>query len=90
MSGFKAGMAVDKIRVHKSRKGKDEACANFERELNGGKTWNEWLQSCKSKDEFDKHNSEAWKVYDDTERNWRDYQGSQDWPAMRQIDEMQD
>jgi hypothetical protein len=90
MAGFKAGMDISKIRVHAGRKGKDEACQAFERELNGGKTWNEWLQSCKTKEEFDKHNAEAWKVYDDTERNWSDYRGSEQWPAMKQIDDMRD
>lgn len=90
MAGFKAGMDISKIRFHAGRKGKDEACQAFERELNGGKTWQEILQACKTREEFDAHAADAWKIYDDTERSWRDYLGSQDWPAMKQIDGLRD
>ncbi len=85
---FKTGMDISKIGIHVGRKGVAEAATALERDLNGGKTWREWLSSCASHPDFEKHKAEAWQVHFDTERSWRDYVGSQDWPAMKQIDDL--
>jgi hypothetical protein len=86
-NGFKAGMAIDKIRMHIGRGAKlDAAHITFERELNGGKTWKEILEDCKTPEQFADHKANAWQVYDDTWSQWNSFIGSQDWPVQKEVD----
>lgn len=84
---FKTGLDTSLIRMHLGRGKKlDDAVTAFEKELNGGKTWNEALQACKCPADFENHKANGWQVHSDTWSAWNNFRGSEHWPIQKEVE----
>lgn len=80
------GIDAERIRVVGGRANAERQRDEFERELNGGKTWNELLSGCKSLEEIDRVAQDGWQVHSDTDRSWSEMKSYATWPERVQTD----
>lgn len=83
---FVGGIAADKIEVIGGRANAEKRREAFERELNGGKTWNEALQASQSKEDVENVRNNLWHVHSDTDRNWSDFRQYNSWNVQDRVE----
>jgi len=80
-NGFVAGIDASKIEVVGGRANAENRREAFERELNGGLTWNERLQACKSSSEIQAFRNDAWQV----DRAWMEFKSYDSWNVSDRV-----
>jgi len=80
------GITPDKIEVVGGRAKAEKRREALERELNGGKTWHEGLEACKSKEEIETFSKSGWRVDCDTDAQWQNFKSYGSWPVQEKIE----
>lgn len=88
IKGFTAGIDPAKIKVVAGRGNAERQAVAMEKELNGGFTWKETLEKCKSKDELETHSTNCWQVHYDTDRSWSDFKQYDSWPIHDEVERL--